>query len=129
MTEQQGATEVPEREIEFRNRKIWVKMPRPEQILVWKRILVRLQATENWTGEQVMASLERLRNIVDSVILNQADIDWMDDQMLAGDLDLQQSADIIPLALSAFAQDDNRASRRVAKKAAPAKKAAARKRA
>lgn len=133
MTEQtpapDGATQVPEREIEFRGRTIWVKMPKPEQLLVWKRTLTRLQDPENqdWTGETVMAALERLRMIIDSIILNRIDIDWMDDEMLAGRLELKDTAEIVTKTVEAFAdatgEPDNRAARRAAKKATPAKKA------
>ena len=40
MTEQQEGqlqADIPEQEIEFKGRKIWVKMPSGEQLLVWKR--------------------------------------------------------------------------------------------
>jgi hypothetical protein len=128
MTEQSpasdGATQVPEREITFKDRQIWVKMPSPEQLLVWKRTLARLQNTENWTGESVLAALERLRLIIDSTILNRVDIDWMDDEMLAGRLEMSELTQVVTQAVAAFGEDEpvNRAARR-AKKAAPAKKA------
>jgi hypothetical protein len=118
------AEDRPEREIEFMGRKIWVKFPRPEQILVWKRILVQLQsANDGWNGEQVLAALERTRRIIDSVMANQVDKDWLDDQMLDGTVTLADTAPFVTLAVQAFADDDNRESRRAATKKAPAKKA------
>lgn len=126
MTEQE-ATTVPEREITFLDRQIWVKMPSPEQILVWQRTAKRLQnfGTEAVNGQQVLQALERLRMIIDSVILNQVDKDWLDDEMLAGNVDMNQATDVIPRTVEAFAEDDNRASRRAAaRKTTPAKKAA-----
>lgn len=128
MTEQ---TEAPaddgilEREITFRDRAIWVRMPAPEQILVWKRTLKQLQAADiqGWNGEQVMAALERTRLIIDSVLLHQIDKDWLDDEMLAGTLKLQETSQIILLAVEAFNAPENRADRRAAAKRAPAKKA------
>ena len=66
MTEQtEAATPVatPELEIEFEGRQIWVRMPSPEQLLVWKRTLTQLQGADvtGWNGEQVMKALERTR--------------------------------------------------------------------
>jgi len=126
MTEQEAApeTQVPEREIEFMGRMIWVKMPRPEQILVWQRTLKQLQAPDvAWNGEKVLAALERLRKIIDSVLLNRVDVDWLDDEMLAGTIGLEQTTSLVPASMEAFATDGNRATRRAAKKTAPAKKA------
>lgn len=132
MTEQETPPQVPEREIEYRGRMIWVQMPAPEQILVWQRTLRRLQETDDqsWTGQAVMAALERLRMIIDSVILNQADKDWLDDEMLARRIQMKDTAELVNQALAAFAEPepDNRAGRRAAaKKTTPAKKAAVRK--
>jgi hypothetical protein len=125
MTEPTEDTQVPEREITFHDRQIWVKPPKPEQLLVWQRTLKRLQQPGlTWTGESVMAALERLRLIIDSVILNQVDKDWLDDQMLAGNLEMKDTSEIVHLTIDAFGQPTNRAERRTtAKKAAPAKKA------
>jgi hypothetical protein len=125
MTEQQD-TQVPEREIEFQGRAIWVKMPGPEQLLVWQRTVTRLQSADvtGWNGDQVMSAMERARKIIDSVILNQVDKDWLDDQMLDGAVRLQEASGLITQTVEAFAEDDNRASRRAAaKKTVPAKKA------
>jgi hypothetical protein len=129
MTEQDtGATEVPEREIEFMGRKIWVTMPSAEQLLVWQRTLKKLQGADvsDWNAEQVMISLERLRKILDSMVLNQVDIEWFDDEMLAGRLTFKNMLPLVTLTVDAFADaaeaEGNRETRR-AKKAAPAKKA------
>ena len=112
-------TGIPEREVEFQGRMIWVKMPSPEQILVWKRILVRLQAPDqddNWNGEQVMAALERLRKIIDSVVLNKADVEWLDDEMLDGKIGFREAAGLITTAMKAFGDSANWADRRAAEK-------------
>jgi hypothetical protein len=127
-TAPESATQVPEREITFAGRTIWVKMPRPEQILVYKRVLVRLQNPDDqeWNVETVMVTLERLRLIIDSVLVNRVDVDWLDDEMLAGRVALTDTAEIINSTVAAFADatedSANRAERRT--KAAPAKKAA-----
>jgi hypothetical protein len=128
MTEQTEAPEATdpamEREITFRDRVLWVRMPAPEQILVWKRTLRQLQTADiqGWTGEKVMAALERTRLIIDSVLLHDTDKEWLDDEMLMGNLKLQETSQIILLAVEAFTEAGNREERRAAKK--PAKKAA-----
>ena len=126
MTEQEAP---PELEIEFRGRQMYVRMPSPEQLLVWQRTLKQLQNMEgnDWNAAQVMAALERCRKIIDSLLANHTDIDWLDDEMLAGTLGFQEIAPLITLAVEAYqrasAETGNRDERRAAKKATPAKKA------
>jgi len=118
-------TQVPEREIDFADRKVWVKMPSPEQLLVWKRVLNQLQAPEvkGWNGEQVMRALERARKIVDSMLLNKADIEWLDDEMLDGRIGLVETSQIITRGVEAFRDLDNREARRAADKKKARRKA------
>lgn len=136
MTEQSNETAwelPPELEIEFRDRKLWVRMPTPEQLLVWKRTLGQLQSAEvdGWNAEQVMAALERTRRIIDSVLVHRVDVDWLDDMMLAREIDLKGTAEIINRTVDAYAQaaeaeraeHGTRAERRTAAKK-PGKKAA-----
>lgn len=119
----------PEREIEFHGRMMWVRLPSPEQLLVWRRTVVRLQELNpaSWTGDEVLTALERARRIVDSLLVHEADKDWLDDQMLDGKVTSRQTTEIITKAVEAFAdadqEGDNREARRAAKKT-PAKKAA-----
>jgi hypothetical protein len=124
------AADVPaeaEREITFKERAIWVRVPSPEQLLVWKRTVSKLQSADvdGWNGSQVMDALERTRKIIDSVLVHEVDKDWLDDQMLDGNLGLIDTAQIIQLTVEAFAEGDNREARRAAQK--PAKKAARKK--
>ena len=127
MTEQTEASKVvsPELEITFKGRLIWVKMPTPEQLLVWKRTLRQLQDAEikSWNAEQVMIALERTRKIIDSVLVNKADVVWLDDEMLDGNLTLLDTAQIIQSTVDRFADEaqveGNRETRRA--KAAPKK--------
>lgn len=112
-----------EREITFRDRPIWVHLPTPEQLLVWKRVLRQLQTPGDLDASQVMQALERARKIIDSVLVNRLDIDWLDDLMLDGDLTLNDAAGILQSTLDAFALqgESNRADRRAAKSAKPKK--------
>lgn len=134
MTEQDTVAEaaapdtVPEQEIEFAGRKLWVKMPSPEQLLVWRRTMKQLQNadTSGWNGEQAMSALERARKIIDSVLANRMDADWLDDEMLAGNISLMDAAKMIQMTVETFVDaaeaEGNRETRRAVKKA-PAKKA------
>ena len=136
MTEQdtENAYELPpELEITFQDRQLWVRLPTPEQILVWKRTLNQLQSAEvdGWNAEQVMAALERTRKIIDSVLVHRVDVDWLDDQMLERKIDLKGTAEIINQTVERFAEvaeaeraeHGTRAERRTAAKK-PGKKAA-----
>jgi hypothetical protein len=131
MTEQPET--LPELEIDFQGRSIWVKMPTAEQLLVWKRTLKKLQDadTEGWNGEQAMIALERARKIIDSVLVNKADIEWLDDEMLDGNISLLTAASVIQTAVDvhvdAAEAEGNRETRRAAEKKTPAKKAARKK--
>jgi len=135
MTDQTGAPAVeepPEQEIDFQGRKMWVRMPRSEQLLVWRRTLHQLENTggSDWTADTVMAALERLRKIIDTVLVNKVDITWLDDQFLDSALTFQDITPIVVKAIDAFADaaeaEGNREDRRAAKatKKAVRKKAA-----
>jgi hypothetical protein len=92
-----AAEPLPEVPLQFRGREIWARMPRPEQLLVWQRTLDKLQNAgpdTNWTASTVMVALERLRKIVDSILVNEADKTWIDDQFLEGSMEFK---DLVPL--------------------------------
>lgn len=127
---------IPEVEVQFQGRDIWTHMPTPEQLLVWDRTvrsLTEAPPNASWTGSQVMRALDRLRRIVDTILVNKADIEWLDDQFLDGKLTFKSLAPFIAQVVDAFADaaeeanaTSNRAAKRAAKKA-PAKKAARKK--
>jgi len=122
MTEERnvGAPAGTERPITFEGREIWVKFPSGEQLTVWQRTLETLQRDDidGWTGDRAMKAFGRLRRIIDSIILNQIDKDWLDDQWLDGTLDIVKSSEILQLTIEAFRSDDNRATKRAATKKA-----------
>lgn len=138
-TEQAAATAddeeitTPEVEVQFQGRGIWTRMPTPEQLLVWDRTVRNLTEAPpdaSWTSSQVMKALDRLRRIVDTILVNRADIDWLDDQFLDGKLRFKDLAPFIALVVDAFADaaeeanaTSNRAAKRAAKKAPPKKAA------
>lgn len=117
----------PELSIEFHGREIFVKMPRPEQLLVWQRtvtMLTNLQGNAaSWTGAEVMAALERCRKIIDSIVVNNADIVWIDDQFLDGALEFKDLLPFITRVVERFAaaaeeNAPNREAKRAVKKTA-----------
>ena len=135
MTDQEATTEpvvMPEREIDFRGRSIWVHFPSPEQLIVWQRVLDRLQRDGGGTtGHEVMRALTRLRAILDSIIVNQVDIEWVDDEMLAGRLGLMELVPMLNDTVKAFANEpvagtrpEKRAAAKKAVRKAPARRPA-----
>lgn len=116
------------------DREIYCHMPSPEQLLVWQRTVRRLTEAPmdaSWTGSEVMNALERLRKIIDSLTVNRADRDWLDDQFLDETITFKDLAPFITEVTEAFVkaaeEEGNRADRRAAAKKAPAKKAARKK--
>lgn len=128
-TEQEsGATEALEREIDFRGRSVWVKRPTFEQIAVWKRTVRQMQEadTGSWGADEVLVALERGLKIINSVMANQTDRTWLDDQLLESKIDFAGAAELIQKTVEAFGTDpNNREERRAAAK--KPKKAARRK--
>lgn len=136
-TEQEPADDSAETPVELPvmllDREIYTRMPSPEQLLVWQRTVDRLTkapVNASWNGSEVMNALERLRKIVDSIMVNRADVDWLDDQFLEETLDFRGLAPFITNVTVAFqeyaaaqiALNGTREERRAVKKA-PAKKA------
>lgn len=117
----------PEGTITFRGRKIRVAMPSPEQVMVWQRTLAKLEnaKTSDWTGKEVMAALERTRMIIDAIIKDPADVDWLDDEMLAGRVGMKDASEILLEAQKAFMKPAKKApAKKAAAKKAPAKRVA-----
>lgn len=137
---EQDTSELPTVEITFRGRTLLVTFPAPEKLLVWQRTLQRLQTdnVKDWNGQQALAALDRIRKVVDSLLVHPGDIDWLDDEMLAGRLKMPELNELVHSVVDAFkakqAEGANRAGRRAAAKTtttasparrkAPAKKAA-----
>jgi hypothetical protein len=128
MTTEQATTE-PEAEVPVElpvmllDREIYSRMPSPEQLIVWQRTIKRLEDAPmdaSWTGSEVMAALERLRKIVDTLIVNRADVDWLDEQFLDETITFQTLAPFITNVVTAFqefaAAQGNRETRRATKK-------------
>lgn len=105
-------------------RTMWVRMPSHEKLLVWQRTvtaLERVPVDATWNASEVMKALERLRKIVDSILVNKADVEWIDDQFLEGVLTFRTLAPMIITTVEAYkemtSQMGNREDRRATKKA------------
>lgn len=135
MTTEQEATdpeavEIVELPVMLKGREIFVRMPSPEQLIVWQRTIKRLEEAPmdaSWSGSEVMNALERLRKIVDTIIVNRADINWLDDQFLDGEVTFQTLAPFITDTVTAFQEFAAANGNREERRAKPAKKAARKK--
>jgi hypothetical protein len=118
---------VPELPVQFAGREIYVKLPSPEQLLVWQRTVKQLQGADvgSFTGAQALKALDRARRIIDTVLANDSDKEWLDDEFLDGSLGLRDAGALITLTVEAYADaaeaEGNRETRRAAKKVAPKK--------
>lgn len=92
--------------ITFLGRQILVQLPDENQIVVWRKIVRQLQnAGPNPDAERVFTLMDRGRRIVDSVIVLDADREWLDDQLLDRAVTLRETVEIIILAIKAYRPD------------------------
>lgn len=118
MTDQPQSADEPEvREITFRERVLLVKMPSPEQLVVWKRIatqIERLNEAPDSSAYSYIKMIDRSRSVIDSVLVSENDKDWLDDLLLEHGLTLNEAMDIIIKTIEAFTPEQNRAEKRAA---------------
>lgn len=113
-------TEEP-KTITFLGRTMAVKLPTPDQIVAWESLLRRLKALdpETATGEQALKLLSRSNRIVDSLIVDDDDKEWLEDGRIDGTVTTENSQQIVLDALKAYEMDApepaNRAARRARK--------------
>lgn len=117
-----GAQPAPAPEIksvQFKGRTIVVKCPTEEQIFAWERLLTKMEsmAKEAATVDTARILLNRCNKIIESVIAEDDDREWLEDGRLDGTITLQESAQIVVDALKAFEKEvskepPNRAARR-----------------
>lgn len=111
--------------ITFLNRTMRVRMPTPEQIVIWQRTARKLQGDtatsemnatprDGETAEQAQqratdyatSALDRMLRVVTSVLVDPVDREWVEDQLLEGTLQLapadgrQGAADIVSMAVA-----------------------------
>lgn len=108
------------RTLPFRGRNLSVSMPTPEQLAVWQRTAKRMTGVDPdaLTGPEAMKLLDRGLKVIQSVLPEQDDRDWLEDELLDGALTLEQAAGIVTQAVAAFGNSNGKAP-----KAGPVKKA------
>jgi len=96
--------EAESRPVDFYGRQVLVLRPTAEQIAVWQRVAKRQAALngDKMTNEDAMALLDRAMRIVETILADKADRDWLEDQMLDGVLRLDQVVSIVGLTADAY---------------------------
>lgn len=124
--EDNGGQPGPTGMITFRGRVMAFQRPSPDQLAVWKMIADRAQrigrdlATPKpcpdcqgkgcdecqGTGSAHTVTIFKLFNramaIVSSVLLDEADKDWLEDELIAGRVDVRAASEIVNLAVAAM---------------------------
>lgn len=119
-------TPTPAGTITFRGRVMLYHRPTPDQLAMWKRIAERAEASGRdfatpkpcpacegkgceacqGTGSAHTATILRLfdraMNIITSLIADEADRDWLEDELIAGHFQLQDASEIIRLTVDAM---------------------------
>lgn len=86
--------------ITYRGRTMNVVMPTPDQLAIWQRTALKLQgATQGMGNDEIMRLLQRAVTLIGSVLVDEVDRDWVEEALLAGDLDLMGAAAIVTLAV------------------------------
>lgn len=85
--------------VPFRGRNIKVSRPTEAQMAVWQRIANRLSTT---TPSDASKILDRYFTIVDTILVDEVDRDWLEDQMLGGQIEIQDASDIVLAAVKLF---------------------------
>ena len=115
-------------EVPLKGRTIHMEAPSPEQILAWKRIIRRFEGLDAkaMTGLEALDNIDRCVTIVTSLFALPEDVRWLEDSLLDksitfGDI-LTHFQDTVVAYANAAKEQGNRADRRAAAKATPAKK-------
>jgi hypothetical protein len=105
--------------VSFQGREIPVKCPTEEQIFAWERLLTKMEsmAKEAATVDSARILLNRCNKIIDSVVANEEDREWLEDGRLDGTVNLKDAAKIVVDALALYETElgkepPNRAARR-----------------
>jgi hypothetical protein len=109
-----AANPAPSGRILFQGRTMRVHNVSIEQIGVWRRIVRQFEGADeplpaDASDEVVMARSQRLQRLLDrtfdiilSMLVDEADIEWVETQLLTHELTLNQAVKIITLAIEEF---------------------------
>ena len=105
----------------WRNRRMELKLPSGVQLMMWNRVATQfgeIGSAEEIDSQQFRKALNRLSDIVFGVLASPDDVEWLEDEIMAGrlaDTDLLEMFGEIRNALSDVAESEepsNRAQRR-----------------
>jgi hypothetical protein len=93
----------------FAGRDLRVVMPRPEQLAIWQRTLSRLGGGDlsTMSGAEVGQLINRSIRIIETVLADEVDREWLEDQLLDGAMTLADAASIVTAALKALRVGDD----------------------
>ena len=113
------APEVEHKTVTVAGREIAVKKPTQDQILVWHRVLAKLERDGQRVQEasELSRLLEKLDMILTALIVDKADAEWLENAQLLGEITLEQAGEVVTGALEAYEDElkpeaPNRAARR-----------------
>lgn len=90
--------------VSFQGRDVKVKLPTPEQLLAWERLLGKLEkvSKEAATVDSLKTILNRVTRIIDSVVVEEADREWLEDGRMDGTVTIENASQIVLDALKAY---------------------------
>lgn len=123
-----GAPEVDLQFVVFGDRRIRTRPLDVDLVTVWNRIARRMSKPEALTAENIGDTLDRALKMIQSIMADEADRDWLEDQLLEGTMTLQQASSIISKAVEQFLQGRQQQADQTAARATKAASKARRKR-
>lgn len=87
------------------NRDMVIVIPGPAQLAVWPRTIERLQRVSDpgkLGGDEAVKLLGRALSLIESVLVDEDDKFWIEDQLLQGRMELQDAAQVLVLAAEQF---------------------------
>lgn len=121
---------IEEAHVSWRGRDWLVRLPTVEQMTIYRRLSTRFQAlgeaqskpdAEPMSMEEATSHFDRALKLITSVVVEPADIVWIEDEMLEGRLQLSDASDLMLKAMERFGelnpieQNGTRAERRALK--------------
>jgi hypothetical protein len=104
---------VPLKTVTLKGRTIEVRRPTDEQLFAWDHILRRMEAIGSniQNLEQARKLIAKCETIINSVIVNEADRDWIEDGRLGGTITLHDAGSIVIDALKMYQPEEKPAAR------------------
>lgn len=83
--------------VELFKREIEMRMPTQDQLMMWNRTIRKGERALEESGDATAALnyLGKIRDIVDSLIVSEDDVDWLDELMVAGKLSVEDASKLV----------------------------------